>query len=565
MNPKKVFVSLAFFLVLICNDISAKGQSASPQYSRVLVYTAKLPDTTGLSEADIVKIAKEKGSVEEVYVKAGENPINISQRYLIDAGEVGVGYPGFHCVSDKKFHEYKAKGLLKHKSGQEKAFMSMKKGNTDIGMEWRFQKGADVANDIRCTVNGDLFAKTIIKRHGNGKNPRWPYTIITERTNKQGMLVQVFEHTGKKDFKRKLRIKGFSKKPLKNKYDIKSLGDKNTSEFDTPGPIATESIMADLVEFSGNLTGLSYSYDSGWQPAGFPLQMRLAFGAGADISSNIEGEFLLNTSTNTLSLGSAYSELAMDFGAEFSAEGSVDLWLWDPFIFDIPIPYFRNFDFRINNRSYYNSYLLDSYAVVSDTTETQTIVSADIIDLVLAGTIPIPGIGGGINIDCALSGRSEMTGMGILLTDDSYFTQEYQSKTIAISPNGYHETAYYYEDLTATCTFTSYPAFFVDFAIWHWEIPTISLPWDLISGPIDLNLSSSRVDFSIATPPAPSPVEPDNGETAYGTSVNFDWTQSSGATEYYIEIAFDNSFSNIAYSNNVGNATGISISNFPND
>lgn len=565
MRKKHIFINSILFLALIFNCIPVKGQPTSSQYSRVLIYTARISDTTGLSESDIVKIVKEKGSIEEVYVKEGGDLSNTSQRYLVESGEVGIGYPGFYCLSDKKLIEFKANGRLKHQTGQDKAFASFKKGDTDIGIEWRFQRGLDIANEVRCTLNGNLLAKTDIKRHSNSKYARLPYMIRTERVNKPGQLVQIFEYIEEDEFKRKLKVKVLSKKPVSSKFKIKSLGDKKSGEFETLSEVTTNDIMSDLVEFSGCLTGLSYSYDTGWQPAGFPLQMRVAFGAGADISSRIEGEFILDTLNNSLTLGSAYSELAMDFGAEFSAQGSVNLWLWDPFVFDIPIPYFRNFDFRINNRSYYNSYLLDSYAVVSDTTETQTIVNVDVIDLVLAGGIPIPGLGGGINIDCALSGRAEMTGTGISLTDGSYFTQEQQSETVSISSYGYHETAYYDEDLVATCTLVTYPTFFIDFAIWHWEIPIITIPWDIVSLPFDLNLSSSGVDFSITIPDAPTLEEPDDGETVYGSNVSFVWTQSSRATEYYLDIALDNNFSSLVYSNNVGNITEINISGFPDN
>ena len=75
----------------------------------------------------------------------------------------------------------------------------------------------------------------------------------------------------------------------------------------------------------------------------------------------------------------------------------------------------------------------------------------------------------------------------------------------------------------------------------------------------------SFINGTAAIPQAPTLVTPANGATVNGTTVNFGWSVSSGATSYWIQISTNSSFTNLILDQNLGNYTGDNNSGMPND
>ena len=98
----------------------------------------------------------------------------------------------------------------------------------------------------------------------------------------------------------------------------------------------------------------------------------------------------------------------------------------------------------------------------------------------------------------------------------------------------------------------------------------IYLSWDStlnVCSEINFNTPSAE---GWKTPPLLSPPSlssPSNGSTVNGTEIIFQWSSSSGATNYHIQIATDSSFNNefLAYDSDVGNSTSFQGTGFPDN
>jgi len=95
-----------------------------------------------------------------------------------------------------------------------------------------------------------------------------------------------------------------------------------------------------------------------------------------------------------------------------------------------------------------------------------------------------------------------------------------------------------------------------DYEIW------ISVP--LVNKSMFLRKLIIRVQ-SISPPSPPSLISPINNANASGTTINFAWSGVSGATNYWVQISRNSSFSNLFYDGAVGNYVIVAISGFPND
>jgi len=67
------------------------------------------------------------------------------------------------------------------------------------------------------------------------------------------------------------------------------------------------------------------------------------------------------------------------------------------------------------------------------------------------------------------------------------------------------------------------------------------------------------------TPPAPSLILPANESNVAGTNIDFSWSTSAGANNYYLQVADDVGFSSLTYDGVVGNTTSINLGDFPTD
>lgn len=69
-------------------------------------------------------------------------------------------------------------------------------------------------------------------------------------------------------------------------------------------------------------------------------------------------------------------------------------------------------------------------------------------------------------------------------------------------------------------------------------------------------------------PPAPTLSSPDDGATVYGTSVNFRWNPSDGATNYYLLVSTSSDHWEIEpriFGDTIGNVLSYTVVGFPND
>jgi len=66
-------------------------------------------------------------------------------------------------------------------------------------------------------------------------------------------------------------------------------------------------------------------------------------------------------------------------------------------------------------------------------------------------------------------------------------------------------------------------------------------------------------------PPAPSLSLPANGLNTSGASIDFSWIASTGADNYYLQVATYSDFSGLTYDGAVGDTTSINLGSFPDD
>ncbi len=439
-----------------------------------------MPDAT---PAEMAELARAKGSVEVIAFE--EDPAAPTRRTLVRLGERGFAYPGFSVSARKMLAEADVAGLLATASDGKTASAPFQQRGASGVVEWALPQTQDAPLCVTAKVAGKVAARTTIHPVADGSERRdLPLLIETVSPNRGVTIVQVFEY-------------------LDGPPALPESPDRAAAEPAKPRGIAGEqagqATATDDVAFDASLTGLSWSWDTKWwpgeneEPGGFPVQIRLIMGAGADVASHVEGDFELDYNASQLQADAGSGDLAIDFGAEFSAQGSIDVGIWDPFVFDIP--YVPQFDLRVYDEASFDSYLLDASVSVSDATGRQNVVNVDIVDLVLSGVIEIPGLGGGVSIDASLGASGEMTADSISVTDGNVYTNEGESRPVTIGVDGYQETASYNEDLEMTATLTAYPVLYIEFLWMRWDLPVFDLPWDIVTGQVDLDFSTSALDF----------------------------------------------------------------------
>jgi len=164
-----------------------------------------------------------------------------------------------------------------------------------------------------------------------------------------------------------------------------------------------------------NTQDVDYSYraalfetidlDSGWVPAGSPLQLRFAFYMGGFTQIDMGGTLVTAWPfplSGQLVGRRATGLLTMDYGLEIIARMKIDLniagvrYRWEG---DIPGTGSLTGDFRMMDTAMFDPFVLPGMLPrpisVSDTTDRATVFTYDAI----GGFVPIPGISGGVRID----------------------------------------------------------------------------------------------------------------------------------------------------------------------
>jgi hypothetical protein len=468
--------SVLVLFVFVCAPAMADDAAADVAYARV--YTARIQGAAGMSQSDLERIARSDGAGEVISFPAGGNPANPTSRTLVGAGSPGMGYPGFSVDVQQ--------GL---------AYADNPGGTTALSGGVTISAARPQAPDeplkVSCIVNGEEVISTSVYGIVDGMRPRF----VEMMTPKDGAtVVQVIDYLDAAPSRQELT-------------PVTSVPDQTATLMApvTAGVAAstTELTREDGVTFDGQLTGLSWNWDSKWwpgngeNPGGFPLQVRFMVGAGADIASHVDGNFVLHYPASRLQAGAALGDLEMNFGALISAQGALTILWFDPIVFNIP--YVPQFDMQVYDHEDFNSYLLDSSATVADATGRQNLANVDVVSLIGGSWLPDwvkNNLNAGITIQGALSGTGTMTCDNISFSDGAVFTAEGESRSVTITPQGYQATATYNENLSMTGTLTLYPALFVNLAGWiNWSWPVFELPWTFFNGPADLAMSTSDVDY----------------------------------------------------------------------
>jgi hypothetical protein len=520
-----VFVSLT--LVSLQPNAVGAASSSDANFAYVRIFTAKVPDGLNMSLNELETIARDRGTEETLMFSQSDGPEAGVERKIIRLGSQENSYPGFTLKARTHFANREKAGAFKiSKDGKT---TSEQLGNTIL--EWTLPEA--IASPLECKIKQNdevITTNTIHEKFDPSGKKRWPKIIRVDLPKKGGSIVQVFEY---------LSIAPEQIQRAQSEPNL-SAG-LNSSILTTEGTAISGLALAappesDSVSFAASLTGLSYSWNSGWQPGGrqtpggFPLQLYIGAGVGFDISSSVSGNFILtrNTSSNgNLQAGSAQGSLTIDAGAEASFKGSVDIWIVDPFVFNIP--YTPNFDLRCYDKEPFYSYLLDSSVTASDSTDKQTFFSVPLS--VLVGIPPI--VSGGVSAQAATSLTGTMTADSISTSDGKLFTQEGQSLSTSLVNGGYSSTAYYNESLRVTDTVTFYPSFYIDIYIYRWDWPVVGIPWNVISSaPINLNFSNSSLYFpTVSNPSISGYVRTSGGAAISGVTITFSNSGGSATTD----------------------------------
>ena len=92
------------------------------------------------------------------------------------------------------------------------------------------------------------------------------------------------------------------------------------------------------------------------------------------------------------------------------------------------------------------------------------------------------------------------------------------------------------------------------------------LTFSRICAPMLLALAFfNSVGAAYAAPATPSQISPWNGSNVGGTAIAFSWSSSTGATNYYFQLARDSGFTNVAFAGWIGNYVGVTISGLPDN
>lgn len=485
-----VGICLGVVAIAVCVE---RASAADLAYVRL--YTARIDSNVSATLDQRTQIARAKGSVEVIAYRAGGSPSEPVSRTLVRLGEPGYGYPGFTVCARKALAEAQAAGRLTAAAGGQSVTIPFERAGLGGVLEWSLPQADDAPLTVAAKVGGQELARTTIHPLAGGGGASRPSVTETVSGAKGVTIVQVFEYL---DAPPALLSASAATPTARSEVNA-----AEAANGDADGEAQFGQVASGHVSFDGDLTGLSWSWDTKWQPGeneepgGYPVQIRINMGVGADVFSDVEGDFLLDCAASMLQVGPGSGNLTIDFGAELHAQGAVDVGIFDPFVFDIP--YVPQFDLRVYDSTTFDSFLLDSSATVSDATGRQNVVNVDIVELVLAGLIDIPGLGGGVAIDAALGASAELTADSISTTDGKFFTTEGQSLPVSINPStGYQQTASYNEDMEMTATLTAYPVLYIEFLIWRWDLPVLELPWDVVTGQVNLSYTTSPLVPSFA-------------------------------------------------------------------
>ncbi len=223
------------------------------------------------------------------------------------------------------------------------------------------------------------------------------------------------------------------------------------------------------------------AFDTGWQPPGAPVQVRITFNLGGGLEADLPGRADLTWDPlEAVFVGETDAgRFGMDLGAEFQATLRLGLDLpgggrldWEG-----DVPFVPAFDLRLADEETFTPFLLpgspDRPATLSDVTDRIEIYQYDITDVL----VPLPGIGGGVGLDAMGSLDAGLRGERIVVGDIWETTEELAAVRLLPSGTATIETTARYEaTVDYDGTITLYPYVFVEFAGAEWELDLVEIP-----------------------------------------------------------------------------------------
>jgi hypothetical protein len=464
-------------------------------YARV--FSAKAPDGLGKSLDELETIARQSGTEEIVMFPRSAGPEAQVHRWIRRPGSQEYAYPGVAVKARTHLHKHKQAGTLQLSKDGKRATAVLAAQNAHL--KWQLPESARAPLSCDIYENNKLLAKnTIYERLSPSGKQRWPQVIRIDVPHRDLSIIQVFEYLDERpDGLSSVREESGQDLPAEQPV-AKSADSGDVEPFAASPADCNGSFKEDNVTFYASLTALpGLDWDTGWLPGGSPVQIRLDMGMGADISSSVSGKFEYcweGGNIAYLATGSAYGHLAMDFGAEMSAEGRVKIDLgWYDADFTFDIPYTPNFDLRCEDSTPFYSYLLDSSATVRDDIDEQELYSASV-----AGIPSVADVSVGASAAMSLSGT--LRADSISTFEGNSITSEGGSCSVMPDAGGDYSTTLSYDDeLTMTVTVTFYPWICagIDLWIYEWDycVEVFELPWDVVSGELPLDFSDPNLDF----------------------------------------------------------------------
>jgi hypothetical protein len=257
------------------------------------------------------------------------------------------------------------------------------------------------------------------------------------------------------------------------------------------------------VTFAGALELFdAVSFDTGWQPAASPVQVRFSINLGSGFTCTMDGTSDLGWPA-PLDLSftpiAGTGELVMDVGMEvhslyrFVLAVGAGTWTWEG-----EIPYLPNFDYRFADTEGFDPFLLPGAApagvTASDTIPDELLYMYDITDAI----VPIPGIGGGValyaggQLDATLAGVDIDVAPEVVTTEGEHVLPAVPGEDPALVRDAVWEGT-----LTLAGTLTLTPTIYVELLGSTWDVASFPIPLAFPPAPIPWALDPASLDFPL--------------------------------------------------------------------
>ena len=487
MNARNVMYALFLFLgvFILAEPVDAQEETSADDVAYARIFTANVPEGLGMSTDELVMIAREEGTEEILAFPLSDYPETKISRFIVHLGSKKLAYPGFTVKTRGHLSRQKAFGLLELDNYGRSAREVMMGGRARL--RWTFPDS--VHQPLKCVVSidGRVFPMTIFEILSPSGDRRWPKIVRVDVVQEGKSIIQVFEYLETDPDE----LQSFAYEHFKDIYNDRASARLSRSEnMISKANGFLQSSDTDDVSFAYSFLGLNYDWELDWWPNGSPIQIYILAAIGADLSSDVSGDFKLrrqNSDSGILNPSSASGYISADFGVEFDMKGRLDALGYQ---FEFDIPYIPNFDLRVADKTNFNSYLLDSSAQISDYI-TRTTLYGLCFDVVVGAACA--------NADASLSLEGTLSANSISTSGGTYFYNEGQERQVDLNNGAYSSNVSYNENFKLGVEGCIWPDVCVSIVVWEWclmdYLPTPSLCYDILSGPFGLDYSNAPLDF----------------------------------------------------------------------